>query len=221
MLELAKIFKSYGSARVLDGASLRCERGQAVCLAGANAAGKTTLLTIAAGVQKADRGEVRCDGTVGYVPQETALLADLSVRDNLALWYAACSRPRSAMFSADSPERALGLCAFAGRRVSRLSGGVKKRAAIACALAARPDYLIMDEPFTALDVTGRADIAALLRGLKQRGAGLLFSSHDPSAIASVADVMVLLRGGRVDAPAALTGDEACRMVQAAEQLSRA
>lgn len=100
-------------------------------------------------------------------------------------------------------------------------GGVKKRAAIACALAARPDYLIMDEPFTALDVTGRADIAALLRGLKQRGAGLLFSSHDPSAIASVADVMVLLRGGRVDSPAALTGDEACRMVQAAEQLSRA
>ena len=68
MLELAEIFKSYGSARVLDGASLRCERGQAVCLAGANAAGKTTLLTIAAGVQKADRGEVRCDGTVGYVP---------------------------------------------------------------------------------------------------------------------------------------------------------
>ena len=64
MLELAEIFKSYGSARVLDGASLRCERGQAVCLAGANAAGKTTLLTIAAGVQKADRGEVRCDGTV-------------------------------------------------------------------------------------------------------------------------------------------------------------
>lgn len=221
MLELAGIFKSYGPACVLDGASLHCERGRAVCLAGANAAGKTTLLTIAAGVQKADRGEIRCDGTVGYVPQETALLTDLSVRDNLALWYAACDRPRSTLFSGDSPERSLGLSAFAGRRVSRLSGGVKKRAAIACALAARPDYLIMDEPFTALDVAGRADIAALLCDLKERGTGLLFSSHDPSAIASVADCMVLLRDGRVDAPVELTGDGPRRLAQAAEQLSRA
>lgn len=198
MLLFQNISKSYGTFAVLRGATLSCERGEALCLAGANAAGKTTLLTIGAGLQKPQRGEVQRDGGIGYVSQENALLSDLTVRDNLALWYAAAERPAGKMFAPGSPEGELGLEPFARKRVSALSGGIKKRAAVACALAGDPDYLLMDEPFTALDHAGREEMAAMLCGLKKRGKGILFSSHDPAAIAMVADRLAILRDGVIE-----------------------
>lgn len=197
MLELVEIVKSYGAVRVLDKATLRCGRGDAICLAGANAAGKTTLLNIAAGLQKADSGSVALDGTVGYVQQETTLLDDLTVGENLQLWYAACGRPGRDVFGPDSVERRLGLDRFAKKRVNALSGGYKKRADIACALARDPDYLLMDEPFTALDLASRREITSLLRSLQAQGKGLLFSSHDPEAIAGAADAVAVLRDGAI------------------------
>lgn len=195
MLELTGISKSYGSVKVLDGTTLSCARSAALCLAGANAAGKTTLLSIAAGLCKPDSGRVSCDGTVGFVPQQSALLEDLTVRENLMLWYAACGRPNREIFGAASVERKLGLEQFARKRVGALSGGYRKRIDIACALAKNPDYLLMDEPFTALDLNSRQHITGFLRSLCAQGKGLLFSSHDPDAIAGVADRMALLRSG--------------------------
>ena len=197
VLELNKIFKSFGNFPVLKGASLHCKQGYALCLAGSNGAGKTTLLSIAAGICKPDSGTISLGGSVGFVPQNSFLLEDLTIKENLILWYAACGRRRRDIFQSGSIESRFGLKEFASRRIKALSGGYRKRVEIACALAKSPDYLLMDEPFTALDLDSRNEITALLGEYRQQGKGILFSSHDPAAIAGAADGIALLRDGTV------------------------
>ena len=177
MLELSRIVKSFGSSRVLDGVNLKVDAGEAVCIAGANAAGKTTLLTIAAGMQKPDSGSVAAEGKLGYVPQEPALFGEMTVRDHLRLWYAANNLPGKLLFSASAPETLLGLHLHARKRAERLSGGVRKRLSIACALAGDPPGLLLDEPFRGLDDNLRHNIAALILG-RARGRSILMSTHD-------------------------------------------
>ena len=207
MLELSRIVKSFGSSRVLDGVNLKVDDGEAVCIAGANAAGKTTLLTIAAGMQKPDSGSVAAEGKLGYVPQEPALFGEMTVRDHLRLWYAANNLPGKLLFSASAPETLLGLHLHARKRADRLSGGVRKRLSIACALAGDPPGLLLDEPFTALD-------------LKQRRKGLLFTSHDPSAVAAAADRVLLLRDGAISGEIRLAGEQEDRIAQVIALLSQ-
>lgn len=220
MLKLAQIDKAYGAAGVLRKADLCCEAGEAVCIAGANAAGKTTLLSIAAGLLAPDSGHVECGETPGYVPQETALPPELTVREALSLWYAAAGRGGRELFSPDAAETALGLLPHARKRIGKLSGGLKKRASIACALAGRPRVLLLDEPFTALDLPSRAQILELLRALRSNGCALLFSSHDPSAVAALADRVLLLQGGSIAAEETLSGTEQERTSQVIALLSR-
>ncbi len=197
MFQLQGLTKAYGPARVLQGVDLELRPGEAVCLAGANAAGKTTLLTIAAGLQKADGGRILREGKLGYLPQESSLLEDLTVEENLALWYAANRRPKAALFAPQSPEQTLELEPHRKKRVSRVSGGIKRRAGLAAALSGRPQWLLMDEPFTALDLQSRQAILTLLHTLRGEGTGILFSSHDPAAIAACADRLLLLKAGRI------------------------
>ncbi len=220
MLELSRIVKSFGSSRVLDGVNLKVDDGEAVCIAGANAAGKTTLLTIAAGMQKPDSGSVAAEGKLGYVPQEPALFGEMTVRDHLRLWYAANNLPGKLLFSASAPETLLGLHLHARKRADRLSGGVRKRLSIACALAGDPPGLLLDEPFTALDLQTKTDILALLSDLKQRRKGLLFTSHDPSAVAAAADRVLLLRDGAISGEIRLVGEQEDRIAQVIALLSQ-
>ncbi|NBK17440.1 MULTISPECIES: ATP-binding cassette domain-containing protein [unclassified Anaerotruncus] len=220
MLELSRIVKSFGSSRVLDGVNLKVDAGEAVCIAGANAAGKTTLLTIAAGMQKPDSGSVAAEGKLGYVSQEPALFGEMTVRDHLRLWYAANNLPEKLLFSASAPETMLGLHLHARKRADRLSGGVRKRLSIACALAGDPPGLLLDEPFTALDLQTKTDILALLSDLKQRRKGLLFTSHDPSAVAAAADRVLLLRDGAISGEIRLAGEQEDRIAQVIALLSQ-
>ena len=197
MLNFSQITKQYGSLTVLKDVSLQVARGECVCVAGANSQGKTTLLSIGAGLLTPEKGRVAKDGGVGFVPQENALLEELSVRDNLLLWYSACRKKTSLCFREDSPEARLGLSSFAKQKISRLSGGMKKRASIAAALAGDPDYLLMDEPFAALDLESKEEISLLLRQLASQGKGILFSSHDPAQIAAAAQRLYVLRDAHI------------------------
>ncbi len=202
MLALCKLQKSFDKRQlVLKDITLSLAPGAAACIAGQNAAGKTTLLRTACGLIKPDAGTVCCDGKMAFVPQEPALLPELTVRDNLKLWYAAQGLD-GPDFSEASVEAQLGLNPFAQKRAATLSGGMKKRLSIAAALVGRPDYLLLDEPFAALDAPGCRTLAALLCRLKSEGMGILFTSHEPQQIAVLADVLFLLQDGRL--PAALT-----------------
>ncbi len=197
VLELCKLQKSFDRRQpVLKEISLSLAPGAAVCIAGQNATGKTTLLRLACGLIQPDAGTVCCDGKMAFVPQEPALLPELSVRDNLKLWYSAQGLD-GPTFSEASIEVQLGLEPFRKKRAGALSGGMKKRLSIAAALVGRPDYLLLDEPFAALDAPGCRALSALLCRLKSEGVGVLFTSHEPQQIAVLADALFLLRNGRL------------------------
>lgn len=205
LLKLCKLQKSFDKRQpVLKEVTFSLAPGAAVCIAGQNATGKTTLLRLACGLIQPDAGAVCCDGKIAFIPQEPALLPELTVLDNLRLWYSAQGLD-GPTFSDASPETQLGLLPFRKKRAGALSGGMKKRLSIAAALVGRPDYLLLDEPFAALDAPGCRELSMLLCRLKSEGAGILFTSHEPNQIAALADELFLLRDGRLSAALSLKG----------------
>ena len=220
MLQLSGVTKAFGNKKVLSNVQLDLEAGQITCLIGANAAGKTTLLSILAGLQKADSGQINLQGRRGFVPQEPVLLEELSVQEFLTLWYTAhhCSAKRS--FEIGSAERSLQLEPYRHRRIAKLSGGIKKRVSIAGALTGDPEWLLMDEPFTALDLPSRQMVLELLTDLAEEGKGIFFSSHDPSAIAGCANRIVLLKDGMIQECSYLEGSEESRLSQVLQMLAK-
>lgn len=197
MLKLYKLQKSFDRRRpVLREVTFSLESGAAICIAGRNATGKTTLLRLACGLMQPDTGTVCCNGKIAFVPQEPALLPELTVLDNLKLWYSAQGL-EGPSFVEDSLETQFGLLPFRKKRAGALSGGMKKRLSIATALVGSPDYLLLDEPFAALDAPGCRALASLLCRLKSQGIGILFTSHEPQQIAALADEVFLLQDGRL------------------------
>ena len=198
MLRVENIRKSFGKDnRVLDSVSFCALKGQAVCIAGKNATGKTTLIKIICGILSSDSGTVSANGRISFISQEPAILPELSVNDNLKLWYASqnASGPH---WKDDSIETILGLKSYRRKKAKTLSGGMKKRLSIAAALALPPDWLLMDEPFAAIDTDGCRDIISLLDKLKKSGTGIIFTSHQNEHISAVADRILILNNGTIE-----------------------
>ena len=191
MLELGKLQKSYRKNEVLRDASITVKDGESVCFVGANGAGKSTLLKIIVGALKPDAGTIlwngkAVDGTflsehVGYVPQENPLFEDLTVKDNLELWYA----KDKASLQKDLEDGWLfyfGMHKIYKKPVKKLSGGMKKRLSICCALAGDPDVLVMDEPGAALDLMAKNEILRLIKNFTRKGKSVIITSHEMSEI---------------------------------------
>lgn len=201
-MRIVDISKKYGKHQVLDGINLEISEGEAVCIAGSNGCGKSTLLKIVAGVMRADAGTVEYVSSdsekkkrVGYVPQESPLIEELTVRDNLSFWY--CKRGRELdRLCSDGYIGKLDIIPYIDKKVSKLSGGMKKRAGIACACGNEPDILIMDEPGASLDREFKAVIRDFVQEFKSKGGIVLFSSHEDAEI-TMADRIVLLKNGRI------------------------
>ena len=202
-LELIDIQKRYQGRSVLSGASMRAAAGECVGIVGANGTGKSTLLGILAGTVRAGGGQALWNGadllsdatlrrqTVGYVPQGSCLFEDLSARDNLLLWY---SKAQLAWELDQGILGALGVGDFLTKRVSTLSGGMKKRLSIGCAVARHPPLLLLDEPSTALDLRCKAELLSQLQQMRAGGVTLLLSTHDLQEIAAC-DRLYLLKDG--------------------------
>ena len=161
--------------------------GKCIGILGGNGCGKSTLLSILAGVQAADGGEFLYNDKnlfkyktqraqlVGYVPQGTPLIDELSCKDNLLLWYSTKEMKRSLE---NGVLKMLGVGEFLKTPVSKMSGGMKKRLSIGCALAKRPPILILDEPMAALDLACKQDISNYIKKHKKDGGIVLMASHD-------------------------------------------
>ena len=141
----------------------------------------------------------RARSAIGFVPQEIALQRDLGVGETLEL-FARLRRTPAGRVS--ELLRQLGLEREVGKRVGDLSGGQRQRLALAVALLAEPPILVLDEPTANLDARARADFIALLGGLRQAGLTLLFSSHRPEEVLSLADRVLYLDDGRLVADGA-------------------
>ena len=211
------IYKRYGRKKVLMGASLEAEPGQCVAIVGLNGSGKSTLLSILAGVQKADGGTAYVNGTdilkeknaagrlIGYVPQENPLIQDLTVRDNLRLWY--CDSPLD--MEKELQEgflKMLGIDKMLKTPVRKLSGGMKKRVSIGISMWSDPEVLILDEPSAALDLVAKKDIREYLKLYIKSGRTVLIATHDEDELDICDKIYVVSRGVLRETSRELRGD---------------
>jgi ABC-2 type transport system ATP-binding protein len=186
-IEIKNIAKKFKRHHVLRDINLAVDSGRCIGILGANGSGKSTLLSILAGIQNCDHGSFLCDGedllhsskkrsqVVGYVPQGTPLIEELSAKDNLLLWY---SRDEMKKELEDGVLALLGIGDFLNVPVSKMSGGMKKRLSIGCAMSSHPPVLLLDEPTAALDLVCKQKIASYLQHYKENGGILLLTTHD-------------------------------------------
>lgn len=181
------IEKKYKNKVILKDISLKADGGKCIGIIGSNGSGKSTLLSILAGTLKSDNGHFFYLGSdilndnkkrsqiVGYVPQNTPLIEELTAKDNLRLWYKADEMKRQL---SDGVLRMLGIDEFLNLPVHKMSGGMKKRLAIGCAVAHNPKILLLDEPSAALDIVCKQNISEYLLEYKKNGGIILIATHD-------------------------------------------
>ena len=202
MITVNGITKQYGKKVVLRDATFSAKQGECVAIAGANGSGKSTLLKIMAGTLKAGGGSFVAFGhdmlreteererLIGYVPQENPLIPELTARDNLRLWY--CNSRYDIEQELEKGTLAmLGIPEFIDVRVDAMSGGMKKRLSIGCAVANDPPVLILDEP----DAEH-----------KRRGGIVVITTHDEEALSIVDKLMVMQNGVLREVDRTLRGD---------------
>lgn len=198
---------SYRKNHVLDHLDFSLPLGESIAILGANGSGKSTLLSILAGARKCKGAEMLYGDTdllkhpakrsalIGYVPQSDPLMPDMSVRDNLLLWFHGKKSEFEAALQSPSIQM-LQLDSFLRKRVNALSGGMRKRVSLATALINDPQILIMDEPAAALDLCYKAEIRDYLQQFHQDGRTLILTTHDEEDL-SIISRLYLLRGGKL------------------------
>ena len=210
-----RIVKSFGGTQALKGVSLKVERGEIVALLGENGAGKSTLIKVLGGIHRPDEGGVFIDGTpyaheagkaggqkVAFIHQDLGLIEWMSVAENIALSLGYVKKGRRIDWSATEAlaDKALALVEAdfsATARVSSLTRTQKSLVAIARALAADCDYLVLDEPTASLPADEVERLFAALRPLKARGVGMIYVSHRLDEIFRIADRVAVLRDGQM------------------------
>jgi ABC-2 type transport system ATP-binding protein len=214
VLELDSVTKSYsrgitGRKRpILEGLSLRIERGEVFGLLGHNGAGKTTTIRVILGLLRPDGGRVRLfdeDGVgrralsrIGFLGEETGFYPFLSGDETLRMTGEIFGIPRDAL--RERTERlltAVGLQAKARQKVKSYSKGMRQRLGIAVALMNDPEFLVLDEPYTGLDPLGRRQLRKLLLSLKDQGKTILMSSHIVPDVEAVCDRVGIIAGGKI------------------------
>ena len=212
-LVMERIRHAFGAMEVLKDVSIVAEPGKLTCLLGPSGCGKTTLLRLAAGLEPIQHGRIYlkdqlvADGEagaslppekrgVGLMFQDYALFPHLTVFDNIAFGIRAMTAERQAWIE-DSLHR-LGIAKHRNSYPHVLSGGQQQRVALLRALAPEPEILLLDEPFSGLDVTRRAQIREdTLTFLKDCGVAVLMVTHDPEEAMFMADHIVVMKGGQV------------------------
>jgi len=227
VIEVRGLVKRFGALTAVDGISFRVRRGETFGLLGPNGAGKTSTMRVLSGLSPVDEGCVRVAGidalrdgravrhVLGVVTQHDGLDTDVSVRQNLELFgfLSGLSRRRAAERAAEVL-RFFGLSARADAAVDELSGGMKRRLAIARAFVVEPRVVVLDEPTTGLDPHSRNRVWEELAQLKAAGVTILMSTHYMDEAATLCDDVAIMDRGRIlalapppDLVAAHTGRE--------------
>jgi ABC-2 type transport system ATP-binding protein len=207
VVEGRKMRKEFGKLVAVDDVDLRVRKGLLYGLIGPNGSGKTTTIKMLVGLLSFTRGEayllgekvpvMRVLAQIGYMPQEMAIYADITVHENIRLFADLCSMDRS-LFQKREKEL-LAMIDLADRRdsvVSQLSGGMKHRTSLACALIHDPELLFLDEPIVGVDPELRMGFWKYFSDLKARGKTVLLTTHYMDE-AVRCDVVGMMRGGKL------------------------
>lgn len=194
-----------GGITILDGARITVSPGEVVGLLGPNGAGKTSLVECLEGFQRPDSGRVEVFGQtpwtaprewrarIGAVLQDCRVDSELTVGEFTTMTAGYYSDP----LPSDEVLARTGLSELTKRRVTRLSGGERRRLEVALALVGRPDLLFLDEPTTGLDTQSRRDLLEMLQSLSSHGTAMILTTHLLEEVATLADRIVILVAGRV------------------------
>jgi ABC-2 type transport system ATP-binding protein len=210
LIEAAHLRKSYGARLALDDVTFSVNAGEVVGLLGPNGAGKTTALSILATLNPPDSGEVRIAGfdsrvapdslrrKLGFVPQSIALYPPLSAMQNVKIFARihGLARRLAETRSIEALD-AVGLCDRADDSVRTLSGGMKRRLNLACALVHRPQALLLDEPSVGVDPQSRERIFVTIRAAADSGVAVLYSTHYMEEVERMCDRAFLIDRGRL------------------------
>lgn len=204
--------KSFGNRKVVKGTSLYVRRGEAVGLLGPNGAGKTTVFYMITGLIKADKGSIELDGYdvtslpmyqrarlgIGYLPQEASIFRGLNVEQNIrsVLEVVEPDRKRRER-DLDGLLDEFGIARLRKTPTIALSGGERRRVEIARALATRPNYMLLDEPFAGIDPIAVGDIQQLVKHLTYRGIGVLITDHNVRETLGLTDRAYIFYSGEV------------------------
>lgn len=205
MITARNVTKQFARVRAVDAVSFDLAPGQALALWGSNGAGKTTLVRCLLGVIRF-AGDIEIDGrsvrrrgrrtrsAIGYVPQELAFHDDM--RLGAAIAFFARLRRVPLGRAAELLER-VSLAGHEHKRLRDLSGGMKQRLALAVALLSDPPVIVLDEPTSNLDASGRREVVETLRALRRDGKTVVFASHRPDEVIALADRVLVMEKGRL------------------------
>jgi ABC-type Fe3+/spermidine/putrescine transport system ATPase subunit len=210
-IEVAGLRKSFGRQEILRGVDVRIASGESLVVLGPSGSGKTTLLRLIAGLEAPDGGEIRLHGAraneispqernLGVVFQEHALFQRMTVRQNIAFGLKVRGKSKAETErTVDEMLELVRLEAHAGKLPSQLSGGQRQRVAVARALAFRPEAMLFDEPFSALDAVTRTDLRREVRQLlRSMNVPALFITHDQEEALELADCIAVLNVGQIE-----------------------
>ena len=213
MLKATNLHKSYRKKEVVRGVNIEVERGQVVGLLGPNGAGKTTCFYMIVGLIPTEKGAISVDDVdithkpvnirsslgVGYLPQEASIFRKLSVRDNimaiLELRRDLDVDGRNEILQTLMEE--LGVAHLASQMGQVLSGGERRRVEIARALAARPRFILLDEPFAGIDPISVREIQEIIRQLTDQNIGVLITDHNVREMLGICHHAYILNDGQV------------------------
>ncbi len=211
-LAVHSVEKSFGSRQVVRGVSIYVRRGEAVGLLGPNGAGKTTVFYMITGLIKADRGSIELDGHdvtrlpmyqrarlgIGYLPQEASIFRGLTVEQNIRAVLEVVEPSRKKREAElDSLLDEFNITRLRKTPSIALSGGERRRVEIARALATRPNYMLLDEPFAGIDPIAVGDIQDLVRHLTNRGIGVLITDHNVRETLGLTDRAYIVYAGEI------------------------
>jgi lipopolysaccharide export system ATP-binding protein len=211
-LAVHSVEKSFGSRQVVRGVSIYVRRGEAVGLLGPNGAGKTTVFYMITGLIKADRGAIELDGHdvtrlpmyqrarlgIGYLPQEASIFRGLTVEQNIrAVLEVVEPSKKKREAELDSLLNEFNITRLRKTPSIALSGGERRRVEIARALATRPNYMLLDEPFAGIDPIAVGDIQDLVRHLTNRGIGVLITDHNVRETLGLTDRAYIVYAGEI------------------------
>ena len=212
VLSVHGVEKSFVGRKVVKGVSLYVRKGEAVGLLGPNGAGKTTVFYMITGLIKADNGRIELDGYdvtrlpmyqrarlgIGYLPQEASIFRGLNVEENIrAVLEVVEPDAKRREHDLDALLEEFNIARLRKTPAIALSGGERRRVEIARALATRPNYMLLDEPFAGIDPIAVGDIQALVRHLTNRGIGVLITDHNVRETLGLTDRAYIIYSGEV------------------------
>ena len=206
IVTVEKVSLKYKKA-VLTDVSINAEKGEVIGLLGLNGSGKSTLLSAIADLRKPSSGSIKVNGKAGFVTQENALIDELTAMDNLKMW-TPLSKQDILKELTETELSILKVNEFIDLKVKRMSGGMKKRLAIASVLLSKPDILLMDEPLAALDIPAKNDIINFIDSFRSKGGTVFIASHSEELFKHCSKIYLLKNGVSSLLPAGISPAEA-------------